>query len=245
MVINMIFRKAILIVHGFAGGVYDEELLANYLETYSNFDVFTFTLTGHGKKVTKIKYENWIDCADKEIEKIIDFGYKNIYVIGHSMGGVIACHLADKYKEVKRVVLAAPAFEFLSFKDGNLEIGNSIKKLPNVIKSYHLRELVARGTKLPINATEEFIRLTKVYRNCPNGIKVPILIIQGLNDCLVPESSSYHVYNLVKSKYKKIIFVDGVDHDIFDNKRSMEICVIIKNFLKKKFLGKYSNTEKI
>ena len=28
----MIFRKAILIIHGFAGGTYDEENLANYLE---------------------------------------------------------------------------------------------------------------------------------------------------------------------------------------------------------------------
>ena len=39
----MIFKKAILIIHGFAGGTYDEEQLANYLELNKDFDVFQFT----------------------------------------------------------------------------------------------------------------------------------------------------------------------------------------------------------
>ena len=41
------FRKAILIIHGFGGGVYDEEYLSTNLEFIKNYDVFTFTLPGH------------------------------------------------------------------------------------------------------------------------------------------------------------------------------------------------------
>ena len=40
--------------------------------------------------------------SEMQIEKIIKHGYKEIYVIGHSMGGVIAAYLASKYKEVKK-----------------------------------------------------------------------------------------------------------------------------------------------
>ena len=51
------FRKAILLIHGFAGGNYDYGEIGNDLELYSNFDVYTFTLPGHEKmiidKVTK------------------------------------------------------------------------------------------------------------------------------------------------------------------------------------------------
>ena len=55
----MIFRKAILIIHGFAGGTYDQEYLANELELQSHFDVFTFTLPGHDNNgFSKIKMEN-------------------------------------------------------------------------------------------------------------------------------------------------------------------------------------------
>ena len=45
------FRKAIILIHGFAGGNYDYGSLNNDLELYSNFDVFTFTLPGHEKIV--------------------------------------------------------------------------------------------------------------------------------------------------------------------------------------------------
>ena len=43
----MLFRKAILIIHGFAGGPYDEEDLANHLELNRNFDVFQFYSVCH------------------------------------------------------------------------------------------------------------------------------------------------------------------------------------------------------
>ena len=40
----MLFKKAVLIIHGFAGGTYDQEDLANYLELNRIFDVYQFTL---------------------------------------------------------------------------------------------------------------------------------------------------------------------------------------------------------
>ena len=56
----MRYRKAILIIHGFGGGTYDEEYLANRLELVHNFDVYSFTLPGHDTNATKIKMEDWI-----------------------------------------------------------------------------------------------------------------------------------------------------------------------------------------
>ena len=96
----MNFRKAILLIHGFAGGSYDYGDFGNDLQLYRNFDVYTFTLPGHDKpKINKVTKEDWINAAENQIEKIINNGYKKIYVIGHSMGGIIASHLASKYKE--------------------------------------------------------------------------------------------------------------------------------------------------
>ena len=39
----ILFRKAVLIFHGFAGGKYDQERLANYLERQAKLDVYYFT----------------------------------------------------------------------------------------------------------------------------------------------------------------------------------------------------------
>ena len=65
--------------------------------------------------IQKITYELWIDKAKQEIEYLINKGYKKIYVLGHSMGGVIATYIATQYKEVKKLVLAAPAFEYFGY----------------------------------------------------------------------------------------------------------------------------------
>ena len=112
----MFFKKAVLVIHGFAGGVYDEEKLINYLQLNKSFDVFSYTLPGHEKNLSKVNYEDCMDKSIEQVEWLIQNNYKTIYVIGHSMGGVIASFLATKYKQIKKIVLAAPAFEYLQVK---------------------------------------------------------------------------------------------------------------------------------
>ena len=100
----ILFRKAVLIIHGFAGGTYDEEKLANFLERHAKLDVYSFTLPGHEKRTFKtVKYQEWIKESEDMLNRLINYGYKDIYLIGHSMGGVIATYLASKYKRVKKL----------------------------------------------------------------------------------------------------------------------------------------------
>ena len=80
----MFFRKAILIIHGFAGGTYDEEELANYLQLERFFDVYQFTLPGHEKNLSKVKYQEWIDYSEQKLKWLIKNGYNNIYLISFS-----------------------------------------------------------------------------------------------------------------------------------------------------------------
>ena len=62
-------KKAVLIVHGFAGGTYDQEILANNLEL-EGFDVYTFTLPGHEKSfLKKVTRKEWIDECKYQIER--------------------------------------------------------------------------------------------------------------------------------------------------------------------------------
>ena len=71
----MIFRKAILFIHGFAGGNYDYSSLANDLQLYHDFDVYTFTLPGHDKTIIKdVTREDWINAAEKQTEILIKRG---------------------------------------------------------------------------------------------------------------------------------------------------------------------------
>ena len=72
-----LFKKAILIVHGFAGGVYDQEILSHELELIWNYDVYTFTLPGHERTLFKhVTREDWINSCEEHINMIIKAGYK-------------------------------------------------------------------------------------------------------------------------------------------------------------------------
>ncbi len=236
----MIFRKAILIVHGFAGGTYDEEELANFLELNPFYDVFQFTLPGHKTNLSKVKYEQWIDASKNQIEWLIENGYKNIYVIGHSMGGVIATYLAATYKEVKKLILAAPAFQYLIMENEKINVTKSLKSTPSIVKTYGIEEIFGRILKLNPSAVKEFMNLVKEYYNCPKDVFCPILIIQGKKDNIVRTSSSKYVYNSVKSKIKKIVYVNDLTHDVFYSKRSNEIYNIILKFLKNSESGEFT-----
>ena len=228
----MRLKKAILIIHGFAGGTYDEEDLANHLELNRNFDVFQFTLPGHQKNFSKVKYHEWIDYSESKLNWLIKKGYKKIYLIGHSMGGVIASYLCTKYKEVKKLVLAAPAFQYLNVINDKLNIASSLKKTPSVIKTYGGDEVIARLFKLNLGAVKEFMTLVREYYNCPKDINCQVLLLQGKNDNLVPITSSKYVYENIKSD-KRLIYLEGITHDIFRSQRNDEIFKLVEVFLKK------------
>ena len=146
-------RYAKLIVHGFAGGTYDEEDIANYLELNKNFDVYQFTLPGHAKNLSKVGHEEWIMYSEEKLKWLIHNGYSKIYLLGHSLGGVIATYLATKYREVKKLVLAAPAFQYLDILGEESSVKNSIKLAPAIIRTYGGGELFSRFLKLNISAT--------------------------------------------------------------------------------------------
>ena len=226
-------NSAVLIIHGFAGGTYDEEDLANYLELNRFLDVFQFTLPGHKKNLSNVAYTEWIDYSEEKLKWLIDMGYSKIYLIGHSMGGVIATYLAIKYKEVKKLILAAPAFQYLDIIGGEVHIKNSIKLAPQIVKTYGGSELLSRFLKLNIKSTKEFASLIKKYYEYPKKIKCPLLILQGNMDDVVPISSSQYVYDNAKSKIKKLVIINGVTHDIFTSEADEKIFKTVKSFIKR------------
>ena len=235
----MLFRKAILLVHGFAGGSYDYGNLGNDLQLPLDFDVYTFTLPGHddftiSKKITR---NDWIKAAEEQMENLINHGYRKIYVIGHSMGGVIACHLARKYPQVKKLVLAAPAFRYFSFKGGKFDLIGSLKKTPSLFKDYKADTLLSRIFKMPLAAILEFTKIVEEHENDPKDIKCPTLIIQGLNDSIVPIDSSEYVYKQLKSDLKVLIKMKDITHDVFKNERYDETLEIITKFLRNKIVS--------
>ena len=224
-------RKAVLIIHGFLGGTYDQEELANYLELDNNLDVYRFTLPGHSRNLSKVKHQEWIDKSEEYVKRLIKNNYSEIYLIGHSMGGVIATYLASKYPQIKKLVLAAPSFNYLGTVEDNVDLKKTLVSSSNIIKTYGTDEILSRFLKLNSAMIFEFMELVKKYYDYPCEITCPILILQGNNDDLANPSSSKYVYDSVKSRKKTLIYLDGVTHDVFKSKKDALVFKTVNRFL--------------
>lgn len=228
------YRKAVLIIHGFAGGTYDQEPLFFYLQPKLEFDVYNFTLPGHITNLANdVEYKDWIKAVDDRINTLTSMGYSKIYLIGHSMGGVLATHAAIKHPIVKKLVLIAPAFDFLS-TDDNYSLAKTIKAGAEIIKTYQVKEILSRFLKVSVQQVRQFVKLVEVSQENPSLLNVPTLIIQGTNDQIVPYESSNKIYNEMHCK-KWLINVDGVTHDVFKGVKVDIINKEICRFLKKNY----------
>jgi len=239
----MFFRKkAILMIHGFVGGCYDFDNFHNDLQTYKKFDVFTFTLPAHNQFiVNNVKYKEWLDESINQIEFLINNGYKEIYLIGHSMGGVIAAKLATIYpRYVKKLVLVAPAFRYFYFKNGKIDLKNvseTIKNIRTIFKGEDAETVVSRIAKTPIPTIIEFMKLVKNSQECVKYINCPTITIHGKNDLVVPTEGTEYVYNNIKSKTNILYNIENLNHNCFVNKK------IVKDIIKD-FLIKHPNNRK-
>ena len=218
-------KTAVLIIHGLAGTPYSHQELALYLS--NDFDVYSFFLPGHdGKIFNSPKKEDWINASCNMVDKLLDEGYNEIYLIGHSMGGVIASFVASIYPCITKLVLEAPAF-----------IYNKKQNL-NALKYYNPKFIIHSVTKLSLSAYKEFVDLVREYKDCVKNIDTKTLIIQGNDDILVPVRSSVYAYNNLRSKEKYLIIVDGMPHAIFRSKQKDNVNFTIKHFFKDKNFNK-------
>ena len=119
-----------------------------------------------------------------------------IYIIGHSMGGLLAGYLATKYKEIKKVVLLAPAYDYFSKDQYRKDFSNF--GLLNKDAGY--RHLLFKAFKAPLPTLLEFRKLVAKYKDTVTQIQQECLVLQGDADEVVPYTVMQYVKEDIASK---------------------------------------------
>ncbi len=220
-----LFRKAIVIIHGFTGSLYDNEYLMNYLELEPSYDVFASTLPGHNKdRFSDASVDDWKNHVDNVISSLVNEGYKTIYVIGHSMGGVLTGYVASKYPEIKKVVFLNAAFDYFNFKQNK----NDIKE-KSFEKYSHLWQKIVRTSPFMVN---EFRKLVKEGSEFLKRVSCEVLILRSTGDEIIPYDTGDLIYNSIISKDKYITDITDATHRVLVGKKKEITSEYIKLFLK-------------
>lgn len=224
-----------LIIHGFTGGPYEVDPIAQYLEHHTEWKIAVPTLPGHGETLDLRgkKADEWIEHAEKELQILLK-ECAEVYVIGFSMGGLIASYLTVKYPVSKLVLLSAAAY-YVNPKQLLADIKDMIQ---DVLRGELTNnELYVRYKKkikdTPISATYQFRKVVLMAKPLLKEIEVPVFIAQGKKDGIVPPKSADFLYEEITYKEKEKYFSDEAKHLICHSDDSEELFEKVKIFLAK------------
>ena len=222
-------KDGIYIIHGFTNTTYETRDLAKYLGE-QGFYAKAINLPGHGttpEDCNRTKFTDWIEFTEQGVAEMSSH-CDNVYVIGISMGSVLALHLSSIFP-LNAAVFASTVLEFKDYLYTRIltPIFHRIvpfreKKLsyPKVIRD----KLDYLGYKVwPISAANEMRKLTnKVQKELPE-IKCPALVIHSAKDMLSPQSNISLVYDNISSENKEKFLVNQADHNLFTNSPDQEL----------------------
>lgn len=205
-----------LCIHGFTGAPYEVEPLAEFLSKRTDWIFSVPTLPGHGESLSLkgVYYQQWIEHAESELKKLIQI-CDEVYVIGFSMGGMIASYLAAKYPVDKLVLLSAAAY-YVNPKQMASEMKSMLidtfkgNLLNNELFQRYKRKIKAT----PITATLQFRRLVSSIKPILPQVEVPTLIAQGECDGIVPPKSAEYLYRTINAKTKRLTYIKDSNHHI-------------------------------
>jgi uncharacterized protein len=168
-----------LYLHGFASGPQSKK--ASFLKErfQTEYNIFLQTPDLNPDDFSGFTLTRAIALAAALIEDSED----EWVVIGSSMGGLIATLLAEKFAQVERLILLAPAFDFLAIWSGTelLQQWQADGSYP--IYHYELKRTVPLDYQFILDAQQyHTTSLTRV---------LPTLIVHGQQDETIPIQNSY------------------------------------------------------
>lgn len=207
-------KNYVIFFHGVNVGALEEQQQTLYKDlTDKGINVLAVEYRGFGPNKGKVDEEGFTKDAISAYEYLIKKGIEpqNIGLVGHSLGGAVACKLASQ-KDVCFLVLDS---SFNNVIDG----GKAALKAKNLKYNVSLRQgfdmwLLTSGLTQPKNRFENDIRIKEV--------KAPVLFIHCENDDFVPIKLAKKLYGQIKER-SEFITIENCDiHEI----TPMESCEI-------------------
>ncbi len=231
-------KAVIIILHG----------LAEHIERYNHVGIFfsssgyaveAYDQRGHGKSLGKRGLIKSIKDYVSDLRIFLNnvkqhYPGKQIFLLGHSMGGEISCLYSIKYQsEISGLILCGAVIklsddipQFLQKLSGIVGVifpslktikidSSSISRDKNIVKLYENDPLVYQGGILARTGAEIKKGIKHIKENM-DQITIPILIMHGTSDRLSDPAGSRQLYNGIISSDKTLILYENYYHEILN-----------------------------
>lgn len=219
--------RGCVLIHGFTGSPKEIEILANLMQ-FKNIEAASPILAGHNLnlrrcEMKKASYQDWIASAEIEVKKMVN-RCEEVYIIGFSMGGIIAAHLATKYP-IKKLVLLSASVYCMTVK--NLLFNNKL----DFLRKDQLKRYLYKIIRTPLCSVINFRKLVQELLPCLDFVEIPTLIIHGAKDDIVEPMSSMYIYNTIKSKDKSLFILPNSRHIVCWDSEKEQVVKLVNQFI--------------
>ncbi len=237
-------KRACLLLHGLGGGVYEMQLLGEYLHQ-QGMTVQGIAYPGHDRQAPKMPastWPEWFDHVRASYEQLTQT-HTQIQVIGFSTGCPLALHLAASYP-VHKLVLLAPYlllrrrwYYLLPLEALISSLGHWIIDVPRLwlpIAEPKMRQLaqeIVFFRSFNITAVRSAMELIDLVKQELHQITVPTLIMQSQQDSVVDPSGAEYLHQHLGAQEKWLHWLSRSDHVIGLDVERQEVFRTVGKFL--------------
>jgi carboxylesterase len=203
-----------LLVHGFGGIPQEMRPLGKFLEGHG-CEVKHVQLAGHGRDVHsagKITWGDWLHSLEAGYKKLAE-EVEEIFLLGHSTGGLLALLLSARYP-VRGVVGYAPIIQFNFWQRAAFWASRRINRLPPTLGFYS-----PDGESLRIHLTQVPPTAVAALKDLIDGapgelpkINLPVLLFYGGLDLSVSAGSGVRLQALLSNARVEKVVLPWADH---------------------------------
>ncbi len=221
---------------------------AEYL-TEKGYAIYTFDLRGHWRNAGDFPgHIDDMDHIQKDIVLFMDIvkksaGVKNIFVMGHSFGGLISLIYAINHPALPGVLISSPELGLLKKTSvgkklskkfsGSLSKFAPTKTIEWIVDQNQLtgdlkilREHIADKQKtevISIKSAAEMTNSMKWAMNNATKLLCSVLIMQAGNDKLVDKGKTKEFFGKIKSEDKTYKEYDGFLHELWNERGRAQV----------------------
>lgn len=217
-------EKIVVFIHGIYSCPAQFEMFYPLLKD-KGYSIYALLLQGHGNdlsKLIRVNYRDWEQQVDHLLHDLSK-KYDNIYVIGHSMGGLLSLDTKDEYL-TKRILIAPAVCVKMTWRYLRLGILINNQKIKDSFIEDSRRRCGVIFPKsmikkiMMIFSFWQLLRLKHYVHIKLKHIHKPLLIIQSYNDECVKTTTAKRIIRNVSSEEKYVLWLKQSHHGLFEPK---------------------------
>lgn len=212
-------QRGVLCLHGFTGTPYEVRPLGEALAA-RGVRALGPALPGHNEtphRLAEVSHRAWLDAARSHL-RALRGDHDQVFVVGLSMGGLLALGLASEERVDALVVVATP-----------LRLPRPVRCLVPLFKyvtpfvrkrsGADILDPVARRRhpsydQLPLRGVHELMRLQGWVRPRLGRVRCPILVAHGAHDTTADPADAREILAGVASERHELLILEGSAHNV-------------------------------